>query len=68
MKAPEISESTRQEREQFIYDNFYCRGNCDICGLCQIYHGPPLDLGYEDYIDGKRSFQEISQEYRKSNT
>lgn len=62
--VPDIESSTRQEREQYIYDNFYCRGNCEICGLCKIYHGQPIEVVYEDYIEGKRSFQEIAQAYR----
>ena len=64
--APDIGSSTRQEREQYIYNNFYCRGNCEICGLCQIYHGQAIEVVYEDYIEGKRSFQEIAQAYGSS--
>ncbi len=60
---PNIETSTTAEREKYIYDNFYCRGNCEICGLCQIYHGKSPELVYSDYIDGKRSFQEIAKEY-----
>ena len=60
---PDIETSTAAEREKYIYDNFYCRGNCEICGICKVYHGKSPELVYSDYIDGKRSFQEIAKEY-----
>ncbi|ORT99262.1 hypothetical protein D081_1991 [Anaerovibrio sp. JC8] len=63
-KPPEIANSTALEREQYIRDNFYCRGNCDICGMCKVYHGKSPETVYADYIAGKRSFQEITEEYR----
>lgn len=63
-KPPEIDNSTAREREQYIRDNFYCRDNCDICGMCKVYHGKSPENVYADYIAGKRSFQEITEEYR----
>ena len=32
-QPPDISNSTVLEREKYIKDNFYCRGNCEICGI-----------------------------------
>ena len=61
---PEIDKSTREERLEYIRTKFRCRADCDNCGLCQIYHGRDLEVVYADYIDGKRAFLEISQEYR----
>jgi hypothetical protein len=64
MRPPEIEESTREEREQCIRSMFQCKGDCDACGLCQVFHGKEPEIAYQDYIDGKRSFLEISMEYR----
>ena len=61
---PEIDKSTREERLEYIRTKFRCRAGCDNCGPCQIYHGRDLEVVYADYIDGKRTFLEISQEYR----
>ncbi|MBE6099738.1 MAG: hypothetical protein E7197_06735 [Anaerovibrio sp.] len=63
-KPPDISNSTVLEREKYIKDNFYCRGNCEICGICKVYHGKTPEAVYAEYIAGKRSFQEITEEYR----
>ena len=63
-KPPDISNSTVLEREKYIKDNFYCRGNCEICGICKGYHGKTPEAVYAEYIAGKRSFQEITEEYR----
>ena len=64
MRPPEIEDSTREEREQCIRDLFRCKGDCDACGLCQVYRGKEPEIAYQDYIEGKRSFLEISMEYR----
>jgi len=39
--------------------------NCEICGKCQILRGRDVEKLYADYIDGKRSYLEISLEIRK---
>lgn len=64
MRPPEIENSTKEERENYIKKAFQCKGNCEICGLCQIYRGKAPETVYQDYVDGKRSFWEISIEYR----
>ena len=61
MRPPEISESTVEERMQYIQETFQCRGNCDSCGFCAMYHGKTAEVVYEDYIQGTRSFMEIAQ-------
>ncbi|MDO4323475.1 MAG: hypothetical protein Q4C61_13190 [Lachnospiraceae bacterium] len=63
--APELSSSTREEREAFIKETFWCRSDCDSCGICQVYGGKEPLIVYEDYIEGKRTFQEIAEQYRR---
>jgi hypothetical protein len=62
--APDIEGSTKQEREAYVRELFTCRGDCDNCGLCAIFKGKEPEIAYADYIEGIRSFREISEQYR----
>lgn len=64
MKTPDIETSTREERLEFIRDEFKCLGNCPICGKCSFLRGREAEELYADYIDGKRSFRDITAEHR----
>lgn len=48
-----------------IKDTFVCRGDCDDCGICQVYRGKEAAVVYDEYIEGKKSFQEITEKYRR---
>lgn len=61
---PEIHMSTKEQREAYIKEMFWCRSDCDSCGICQVYGGKDPLIVYEDYIEGKRTFQEIAEDYR----
>ena len=39
MVAPDIETSTREERLEFIREEFKCLGNCPICGKCSFLRG-----------------------------
>ena len=65
MRAPEIETSTMEERERFIHETFRCKGDCDNCGFCAMYHGKSPETVYDEYIKGTRSFMEITQRYRQ---
>lgn len=62
--APEINRSTVDERRAFIKDKFPCLADCDMCGLCKVFHGNDPENAYEDYINGRRSFSEVSGDYK----
>lgn len=62
--APEIGNSTKEEREAFIRNTYRCIADCDNCGLCIIFHGKDPVIAYEDYIAGRRSYLEVSSDYR----
>ena len=64
MRAPEIETSTEVERRQYIKNAFQCIADCEMCGLCTVFRGKDPELAYADYISGKRSYLEVSQEYR----
>ena len=64
-KAPEIVLSTPEERRNFIRQRFPCLADCDNCGLCVVFHGLDPEEAYRDYIMGRRTFLEVSADYRK---
>jgi len=65
MSAPEISESTREQRIAFIKEEFRCLHNCEICGKCAFLMGRDAEEIYMDYIEGLRPFMEITAERRQ---
>lgn len=64
--APEISESTIEERRAYTKERFPCIADCDMCGLCKVFHGKDAETAYVDYIQGNRTFLEVSEDYRRS--
>lgn len=65
MSAPETNTSTREERLEFIREEFRCLHNCEICGKCSFLKGREAEDIYKDYIEGKRTFMEITFEHRQ---
>ncbi len=64
MTAPQIDNSTKEQREQFIIERFACKNDCDNCGNCALLHNQVAEKVYADYISGLRSFEEITMEIR----
>ena len=62
---PEINESTIEDRRAYIKERFPCIADCDMCGLCKVFHGKDAETAYADYIQGKRTFLEVSEEYKR---
>ena len=62
--APEITSSTKEERRLYIKERFPCIADCDMCGLCKVFRGKDAETAYKDYIDGEKSFLEVSAYYR----
>ena len=56
--------SKEEERRQYIKNTFRCIADCDMCGLCTVFHGKDPELAYADYISGKRDYLEVSKDYR----
>jgi len=65
MLTPKISSSTKEERANFIRKEFECLHNCEICGKCSFLKGRAAEEIYKDYIEGNRSFMEITIEQRQ---
>ena len=64
INPPEITDSTIEERIDYIKNRFPCIADCDMCGLCKVFHGKDAETAYADYIQGKRSFMEVSRDFR----
>lgn len=63
-----VQETTREERLEYIHHLFACQhGDCENCGVCQIFRGTSPQIVFHDYIEGKREFQDISREFNQKN-
>ena len=58
---PDINNSTREQREAYIKHRFRCISNCALCGNCVVLHGREADDAYAEYINGQKSFVEVSR-------
>lgn len=63
--VPEINTSTVEERREYIKNRFPCIADCDMCGLCKVFHGKDPEIAFDDYIEGRRSFVEVSMDYKR---
>ena len=63
-KAPDIDVSTQDERRDYIRDRYPCLSDCDMCGLCKVFHGQDPENAYREYIAGLRSFDDVTADYR----
>ena len=64
MIAPEIRDSSEEDRRKYINDRYPCISDCDMCGLCKVFRGKDPEVAYNDYIVGRRSFEEVSEDYK----
>ena len=64
MKSILIKDTTREEREAIIRSSLDCGRGCENCSSCWLGGGSPWGI-YREYIDGTRSFEDISLEYRR---
>ena len=67
MSAPDIANSTKQEREAYVAEKWKCLHDCEMCGKCRILRGKEAENLYADYIAGKRTYMEITLEIRDNN-
>ena len=56
----------KQPRKDYVQKLFHCHnGDCDNCGVCQIFKGVSPQVVFQDYIEGKREFQDIAKEFHR---
>ena len=64
MQPPRIDNSTREERQAYVIDAWRCLHDCESCGKCRILMGRDAETLYADYIEGKRTYMDITLEIR----
>ena len=62
--APKIEESSQEERRAYVANAWRCMHDCEACGKCRILKGKDAETLYADYINGKRSYMEVTLEIR----
>ena len=67
MSAPDITTSTREERQAYVAQAWRCLNDCELCGKCRILRGREAEILFADYVEGKRTYMEILFEIRNSN-
>lgn len=64
-RPPDIADSTVGERREYIKKKFPCLSDCDMCGLCKVFRGQDAENAYHEYIIGKRSFTDVSEDFKR---
>ena len=64
MIAPDIRDSSEEDRRKYVKDRYPCISDCDMCGICKVFRGKDPEVAYNDYIVGRRSFEEVSEDYK----
>ena len=64
MHPPKIDNSTKEERRTYVLDAWKCLHDCETCGKCRILKGRDAEMLYADYIEGMRSYMDITLEIR----
>ena len=64
MQPPPIDNSTKEERLAYVIGAWICLHDCEACGKCRILKGLDAETLYANYIEGKRSYMDITLEIR----
>ena len=67
MKQPDIGNSTKEERLEYVNRECKCMHNCELCGKCHMLKGKDAEILYADYIEGKRSYIDVTISIRNNN-
>lgn len=66
MTPPNIENSTSEERRAFVLEAWKCLHDCEACGKCRILKGKDPETLYTDYIEGKRSYIDVTLSIRNN--
>lgn len=64
MTPPAIEQSTPEERRAFVVEAWKYLHDCESCGKCRILKGKDPETLYADYIEGLRSYMDITLDLR----
>lgn len=67
MTPPQIENSTKEERRTFVLEAWKCLHDCESCGKCRILKGSDPETLYSDYINGVKTYIDISLNLRNNN-
>ena len=67
MNAPDVEQSTREERLRYVVERWKCLNDCELCGKCRILRGRNAEDVYADYIEGRLSYREVTLRLRNNN-
>ena len=67
MLPPPIEQSTPEERRAYVNEAWRCLHDCEACGKCRILKGKDPESLYADYIDGTRTYMDVTLEFRNRN-
>lgn len=65
MEPPKIENSNKEERTAYVLDFWKCLHDCEMCGKCRVLKGRDPETLYAGYINGVRSFMDVTLEIRK---
>ncbi len=60
MNPSDIKQSTKEERRAFVLEAWKCLHDCESCGKCRILKGKDPETLYADYIEGVRSYIDVT--------
>lgn len=66
MTPPDIENSTPEERRAFVLEAWKCLHDCEACRKCRILKGKDPETLYADYIEGKRSYIDVTLSIRNN--
>lgn len=66
MTPPSIEQSTREELRNFVLQAWECLHDCEACGKCRLLKGRDAETLYADYIEGIRSYRDITLDLRNN--
>ena len=64
MTPPKIDHSTSDERRAYVLHAWRCLHDCEARGKCRILKGKDPETLYADYIEGKRTYMDITIDLR----
>ena len=64
MTPPPIEQSTQEARRAYVIEAWKCLHDCEACGKCRILKVKDAETLYADYIEGKRSYMDVTLELR----
>ena len=67
MTPPKINESDKDERRAYVIEAWKCMHDCEACGKCRILKGKDAETLYADYIEGTKTYMDITLEIRNIN-